>query len=392
MLPVLEIPSFVTRFVDSLGESYRTKTQMPRYLTGLMVSRNKTITGIRENFVDGTGSRSMNRFLLDPSWNDKEINAKRVAELQRHNETRWRSMSIGIIDDTLVEKTGKLIPFSGTFYDHCTKTYVHAINKVSLHYADKKTNYPIDFCIYEKEKDVTDEEAFKTKIELALELVTEAVKTHEMPSRTFTFDSWYMSKDMADGIEKLGRDWIGACKSSLLVRIDGNKFVSLEEYAKTIPKKDFMETKIEGERYFVYTKTLYMKSLERKVRIIISRDEKDRTIFLATNRRDFMVKIVVAYMLRWKIEQFYKDAKEHLGLEECQVRDPGGVRKHFTMVFLSHTLLKLGVVEGVLAKACATVGKSIKSLLFQIFEKLVFEVLDKRDKVSDMLKILCPLK
>ncbi|MFH0836860.1 MAG: hypothetical protein V1870_01905, partial [Candidatus Aenigmatarchaeota archaeon] len=62
------------------------------------------------------------------------------------------------------------------------------------------------------------------------------------------------------------------------------------------------------------------------------------------------------------------------------------------LVFLSHTLLKLGVVEGVLAKSCATVGKSIKSLLFQILEKLVYEILEKKEKVNDMLKLLYPFK
>jgi len=392
MLPVLEIPSFVAEFVNDLNASYRTKAQMPRYLTGLMVSRNKTITGIRENFAGGRSSRSMNRFLLDPSWNDREVNAKRVVELQRHNETRWSMKGVGIIDDSLIEKSGKLIPFSGTFYDHCEQRYVHAINLVTLQYADKKVNYPIDFSIYKKEENVTDEEAFATKIELAIRLVTDGVKLHKMPVKTFIFDSWYMSRPMADAVENIGREWIGSCKSSLLVRIDGNKFASLEEYANMIPEKHFMETKIDGKKYRVYTKTVFMKSLDRKVRIIISRDEEDRTIFLATNRRDFMVKIVAAYMLRWKIEQFYKDAKGHLGLEGCQVRDPEGVHKHFSMVFLAHTLLKLGVVEGVLAKACATVGKSIKSLLFQIFEKLVYEVLEKKDKVSDMLKVLYPLK
>ena len=391
MLPVLEIPSFVAGFVNGLGESYRTRTQMPRYVTGLMVSRNKTITGIRENFIGGRSSRSMNRFLIDPSWSDRNVNAKRVVELQRHNETRWSMRGVGIIDDSLVEKTGKLIPFSGTFYDHCEQRYVHAINLVTLQYADKKVNYPVDFSIYEKEENVKDEEAFATKIELAICLITEGIKTHKMPVRTFIFDSWYMSRKMTDAIESMGREWIGACKSNLLVKYRG-EFMPLEEFAKQVPKGMWMQTQIEGGKYRVFTKTLFMKSLDKKVRIIISKDEEDHTIFLATNRRDFVVKIVVAYTLRWKIEQFYKDAKKHLGLEDCQVRDPGGVRKHFSMVFLSHTLLKLGVVEGVLAKACATIGKSIKSLLFQIFEKLVYEILEKKDKVSDMLKVLYPLK
>lgn len=321
MIPVLEIPSFVTDFVNGIGGlTYRTMTQMPRYVTGLMVSRNKTITGIRENFAGGRSSRSINRFLLDSSWNNKKVNEERVAELQRQNETRWSMKGVGIIDDSLVEKTGKLIPFSGTFYGHCEKRYVHAINMVSMQYADRKVNYPVDFRIYEKEQNVTDEEAFATKIELAIQLITDAVKVHRMPVKTFIFDSWYMSRKMTDGIEALCREWIGACKSNLLVKYKGN-FMPLETYANQVPENLFMETEIKGKKYHVFTKTLFMKSLDKNIRIIISRDEKGDMVYLATNRRDFVVKVVAAYMLRWKIEQFYKDAKEHLGLDGCQVRD-----------------------------------------------------------------------
>lgn len=390
-MPIIEIPSFVSRFVQNIESlSYHTKKHMSRYSTGLIASSNKTITGMNENFTDGLSSKSMNRFLVEHDWDDKEVNRKRVEELQRHNETRWSMKGVGIIDDTLVEKTGKLIPFSGKFYDHSENRFIHGINQVTLHYADKKVNYPVDFMIYQK-KDASEENEFRTKIQLAKQLAEESVKIHKIPVKTFIFDSWYMSRDFTDSIEALNKDWIASCKSSLLVKYKG-VFMSFDEFAKQIPERLFMQTQLDGKKYKVFTKTLFMKSLDKQVRIIVSRDEEGRVIFLATSRRDFVVKILVSYMLRWKIETFYKDAKEHLGLENCQVRDSKGVHRHFSMVFLSHTLLKLGVVEGTLSKFCSTIGKSIKSFLFGLLEKLVYEALQSKEKINEVLKMLDPFK
>ncbi|MEM2759786.1 MAG: hypothetical protein QXW73_03230 [Nitrososphaerales archaeon] len=52
------------------------------------------------------------------------------------------------------------------------------------------------------------------------------------------------------------------------------------------------------------------------LRVIVSIDVNgnDR-IFLLTNRSDHVKKIIADYMLRWKIENFHKDAKQHLGLK-----------------------------------------------------------------------------
>jgi len=390
MIPVLEIPEFVKSFIGDMNLSYHEKKHMSRYTTGLIVSQNKTITGMTENFTDGISSRAMNRFLVDGNWSESEVNKKRIEELQKHNETRWSIKGIGIIDDSLLEKTGKLIPFSGKFYDHCDNRFVHAINIVTLHYADKKVNYPIDNRVYEK-KESSEEDSFRTKLEIAKQLIEESVKVHKMPVKTFIFDAWYMSRSLTDFIELLGRDWIASCKSNLLVKHCG-EFVSLETFAGRMKEKNFMETKIDGKKYKIFTKTLFMKCLDKKVRIIISRNEEGGTVYLATNRGGSSSDIVAAYTLRWKIETFYKDAKEHLGLEDCQVRDPSGMRKHFSMVFLSHTLLKLGVVEGTLSKVCSTVGKSIKSILFSMLEKLVYETINKGEKINEVLKMLNPFK
>lgn len=375
MIPFIDIPSVITNFIKPFNLSYHQKKHMERYTSGIIASENKTITGITSQFMDETSSKALNRFLTEYEWNNSEVNKQRLQELQKYNETRWSKKGVGIIDDTLVKKTGKKIPFSGKFYDHVEKKFVHAISLITLHYADHKVNYPTDFRIYEKEKDTEESEEFSTKLELAMKMI----QTSEMPVMTFVFDSWYTCQEMKDFIEALGKRWIGSCKSSLLVRVGGNEFVSLKEYEKRNSEK-FVDTEINGKRFRTFVSSAFMKRLG-KVRLIISRDEEG-VVYLATNRKDNRKKVLSDYMLRGKIDAFYKDAKHHLGLEDCEVRNPVGVQRHFTMVFLSHSILRLGVAE---SKILATIGKSRKNIILELLERFVFWILEKGENAMKEL-------
>lgn len=44
------------------------------------------------------------------------------------------------------------------------------------------------------------------------------------------------------------------------------------------------------------------------------------------------------YARRWKVEEFYRDAKQHLGLGRCQMRSPEGTRRHWYLVLLMYCL------------------------------------------------------
>lgn len=87
----------------------------------------------------------MNRFLTESGWDAEQVNRERIMELQKHNETRWSKAGIAIIDDTLIHKTGKLMPHAYKFYSHADKRFVNSQCIVTLHYADKKTSYALDY-------------------------------------------------------------------------------------------------------------------------------------------------------------------------------------------------------------------------------------------------------
>lgn len=73
-----------------------------------------------------------------------------------------------------------------------------------MHYADNKTNYAIDYRLYIKDRD-----KFKSKIELAIELIDQ----YRFIPKTI-WDRWYTSKSIIEHVEKIGKYFIGACKST----------------------------------------------------------------------------------------------------------------------------------------------------------------------------------
>ncbi|MFQ6010536.1 MAG: IS701 family transposase [Candidatus Aenigmatarchaeota archaeon] len=388
MIPIISPPSWITDFVSVLPLSYHQIKHMTRYATGLIVSRTKTVAGMSSLFLSAPSSRAMNYFIKEYEWNSSDANSQRLAELQNHNETRWNRNGIGIIDDTIIEKTGKHIPGIGKYFDHAKGRYVYGHNLVSLHYADRKTNYPIDYRLYVKKDDVTKEQEFKTKIQFAKELVEDGISMG-MPVLTYVFDSWYTCNEFTEFIESFGKFWIGSCESSLLVRVSGGRFVSIAKYDASIPKKKFREFVVNGKKLFVYTKLVYFNSLGRKARLIISKHGKD-TLYLATNRKDHAKRILAAYMWRGKIDAFYRDTKQHLGLGRYQFRDIGAIKKHWHIVFLSHSLLRLGATESVLGRVvlASTIGKSLRRTCIELIEQLLYYALGGSRNVADIIKLM----
>lgn len=378
----LDAPTWLKEPINKLSLSYHQEKLLARYVTGLIASGNKTIAGISSMFMKQS-IRSMNRLMTEYPWDTGKINMERLEELQKHNETRWSKYGIIIIDDTIMEKTGKDIPYVGKLYDHSEGRFVNGHCIVSTHYADDKTSYAIDYRLYVKKGN----DGFKTKIELARELVEQY---RFIPAQTVVWDTWYTCKEMVEHIEGMNKFWIGACRSNVLVKVN-RKYVTVGEWANSIDSSKFHEVEVNERKFKVYNKHLYIKSLGCFKRMIVSIADngKDR-IYLLTNRSDHVKKIIADYMLRWKIENFHKDAKQHLGLGKVQVRNIEGIKKHWYLVFLAHSLLRLGVSESSFGRTLIrSIGKKAKSVCLELLEGFISWIVSSgnQNKVHQIMEV-----
>lgn len=383
MLPITEIPLFVresAKHFDSVF-SWHQSRHFQRYLTGIMTDPNVTISHMAERFSEPVDQRGLNRFLTEYVWSPEELNKERLNRLQETPTTQWKTKGVVAIDDTLIDKSGKLIPGAGKLYDPTDACFKHAQNIVTSHYADWEINYPLGFRQYYKEDSREAEDyGFKTRIQLACELVTEAVEW-DVAAETFVADSSYFCKELVDYIGSYGKDWVMSAKSDRLVKVN-NEWVQLKDYASTVPPEQYRKAEASGIPYWVHTRTLFFKCLGRKVKVAVSYDSPelsgDPKFLVSNNLRWERNRILRAYALRHSIEAFYRDAKQHLGLEGCQLRKIQGVHRHWMLVFTAYSILKQSVVESSLTKklkgALNTLGDGCRYVARQLLESLVMLV------------------
>jgi SRSO17 transposase len=376
MLPITDFLSCTDPLDEFDSLSYHQTHHAKTYVTGLAAASSKTVTGIAREVLPAGSDRALNKFLTEYNWDEDELNHERLEELQNHGETRWSKDGHIIIDDSVFQRTGKELPGAGSFYDHSEGEPVWGQDLVYAFYVDHKTSYPLAFRQYEKAEDEGQEDEEATKYELAKEIITELEEEIGVPATTYLFDSWFAhDSGLIKHVESYKKDWIGPLRSNRQVTFDGEekRVDALEESIDT------EEREIDDEVYNIWTKTLPVSKLD-EVRLVIAEKEVDEdkenpVKYLATNKIDApSAHIIRSYSKRWRIETFFEDSKEDLGLGGCEVRDSDGASRHWHLQMLTYSLLRLGsplsVSERLVSKASslrAQLEHGLKEAIYNMF-------------------------
>ena len=341
MLPVTSFLS-CTEPIDQLEcFSTRQKHHAKTYVTGLVAASNKTVQGISNHVLPAKSEHALNKFLTEYNWDEDQLNKERLALLQQTNDTKWSSDGVVIIDDTFTHKTGENIPNAGKFYDHTIRGYIWGQNLVYALYADEKTTYPLGFRLYEKDA--------QRRVELAIELVDELIEIG-VPADTYLFDMSYCSQEFVTHLETYSKEWVSAVKSDARVLYGGERIRvdALAERIDTVPRT------IDGETYHIWTQKREVSRLGEVKLLITTKEANDENEepsvkYIVSNKIDAPASHLIAlYAMRWRVETFFRDTKQDLGFGDCELRHAAGASRHWHLLMLAYSLLKLGAAHSVL--------------------------------------------
>ena len=411
MLPITEYPSFLKEmkgYLESAFDNWRQVDNAMRYLTGLIVMpERKNVSSINRSFVDYKNQASANNFITDSTWSDKEFHDVAIKVVKDEVEKQKITHGELVIDDVFSEKSGEHIEGVGWYYDHSQGKDILAHSIVSSHYFAGSFHVPLDFEIYRKRKDLQNKKEFRSKVEIAEDLVRKA-KDYGLPISVVVFDSWYASEALISVIKELGiQAYVTEEKSDrVIVSDDSRTAMNLLEFEKTVSRDKFkpvdVYTAILGkkETFYAFCTTVRMKHLDGvKVRLVISYRNEDlggEPSFYISNVRIWEAKkILQTYAYRWSIEGFHKDAKQSLGLEDYQLRKIQGVKRHVSMVFFAYIVLQLGSgfdkIMGnlkanlrTIGSRCRMAGTEVLHSLVSLIVKLAHKDLDAR-RIMDLL-------
>lgn len=320
-------------------DEYRACLSKPQFrhfqnvLAGLMLNGKgeKNIMDLASNALDGRSQSSLNRF-LHGDWSE-------AVERHRLNEhARGRRGGVLVLDDTVIEKSGREMEGTGFLFDHSQHRNVWCHCFVTTMYSDREERVPLHLEPYVKlEACAPSSRAFKTKNELAVELVDRALQY--VRPRVVIFDSWYGSQELMKHIDSRGLKFITEAKNNRLIEDGGKRQVRDYEARHRNEFKRIRRRRTEYRWY--HEKESEVKGGITVKFVFLKQRLEDKALVLMTNALDMDVRDVMAsYKRRWDIEVYYRDCKQCLGMGEYQVRsiDVGVI--HLLLVNLAYTLLK----------------------------------------------------
>jgi hypothetical protein len=342
------IRAVLDRFADLLPNQPQ-REHLAEYLTGLIVARNKTVSGINAEFVDTTDQSCLNRFLTGADWDADQLNARRLELLQDDRETRYSRRGVIAIDDVLIDHDGKLIEDVGWFWDHAESRSKIAHDYLFANYVcESGKHYPLEFRRFKKrEQCEATGETFENHDTLFQQLI-DWVCQRNIPGDV-TFDSYFSSAANLNFLHEHknsqgeSRAYVGDLKSNRKLEVRGNT-IRVDELAASIAREDRQELRRGDDRQWYYTTTVRLPQVKHPVRLVLVwRNRRDRQLakVLVTNRTHWEVnRILKTYRYRWTgTETFHRDGKQELGMGACQLRSGQGQTRHMHLVMLAYSLL-----------------------------------------------------
>jgi SRSO17 transposase len=310
-------------------------------------------------------------FLGQSPWSDRAVRHEAArhaiaAMTEREQVTTW------IIDDTGFLKQGSHSVGVQRQYTGSAGKVTNCQIGVSLSVASRREHVPIDFALYlprswldsparRREARIPEETTFKTKPELALDLVVRALED-ELPGEVVLADAAYgNSVEFRNGLVAYGLDYaVGINGASKVWTLDARgrrsrEAVSALELGVRVGRKSFSHVMWrDGTRGPLFSKFCFR-------RVVVAHDdgtpaadrdpvwlviewpegESQPTKFTLTTlpRRMSKKRIVCTIKERWRTERAYEELKMELGLDHYEGRSFPGWNHHVSVVLCCYAFV-----------------------------------------------------
>lgn len=295
-------------------------------------------------------------FFSESVWDINALNTVRLKIIQNQNTTRATINGVMAIDDTAIPKPYAQKTEGAAFqYCGCLGHKENANIAVASCFVSPSKHFPVNFKSYIPIQG-TPPENFKSKLDLAQELIEDAINK-KIPFSAIVFDAWYASSELIESIAsknlclvaevKLNRsihfthpqtkqrDYLRADQIIPLIR----RFLPDKLKPVHIPQSD-------GSTRSVLTYALRSRLKDCSTPLLIffifdkwsSYDDKDIHLLITNNLSLSAEDAIKMYLLRWGIEESFRELKDDFCFDQYQVRHQEQIQRHWIISFLAWSL------------------------------------------------------
>ncbi len=348
-----------------------------QFLHGLVLSSSSNCIGMSE-VAENSNSQSLNHFLSDSVWQWQKV----MDAISRRSFRYFTSLKDPVallIDESSIPKKGK--HSVGVAHQYCGQTGKQDNCQVGVFGAfcsgnlvsiiQSKLYLPKEW-ISDKKRCIKagvpiEENQYKSKIELAEEIIFHVWKSLKIKFSFVSFDAFYgRSLSLLQRLNEAGITFMadiaenqsiylnpfniavpekkpGRGRTPMHAKPVGAK-ISARGYVMGLKAKDFKKITVrkgtQGNiKAFFHKRTVWLFNKETQTRskfvLLVRKDEDGSLRYSLTNSRKHLPKLAFMQGQRYFVERAFQDTKQQLGLNQYQVRNYSAWYRHVTMTMLA---------------------------------------------------------
>jgi hypothetical protein len=427
MLPIVEVPETIRngmlnyRSVFCRDEGF---DHVSRYVTGLIISPNKTLQGIydlqvwdEEKDRKKPSGRAMHGSVFESGWGTDALMQQHRAVVAADH--RGQGREVISLDWTFAHHDrGPEIYAAEKSYDYVENRPSRLQTLVTAVISNKSLIDGLDVVVQEPSKQKEEmaylketakrsydqmeavsnrllellhylkhERAYKKRTEIALELVQQIEEEGNFPDANYAFDNGVLSLDLTLCIEACGKQWVSELECSRNIQWSGD-WVRLDALAAELRVEHpetfrFIEVRCgngKTKKYWAFTKVVRLKRYGRKRLVIVheTADLSDPPRYLLTSAKHWNSgRTIQTWSYRWSSEVFHEFTKQVTGLESSQVRKEEAVKRHFRLSCVAQSLIQRASAVGSeserfeFAKGKTTFGQRCRTIAREVFRSML---------------------
>ena len=387
LLPLVGIPNTIQTALSAYRQVFCREAgfgHISRYISGLLLSANKTLQGIYNQWVwpeeKPASRRAMHESVFESGWRTETLMSTHRQVVAPAHQGRGRAVLS--LDWTFSHHPySRRIFAAKPAYDYvnscwsCYQTVVTAAI-ANPHRVDGLA-VEVQFPNYEKEElaylEMTAQAsyeqmeqvqgrllellhyqknrlAYRKRTEIAVDIVRQLEVEGHFPKADYAFDQGVLSRPLTHLIEASGKHWVSEIECSRLIlwqgqwrRVDSVAQALKQEHAESFRAKLVRCRNGERREIWAFTKVVRLKKYGRKRLVIVHEkaDLSDSPRFLLTDALHWdSSRVFATWSYRWPVETFHEFSKQLVGFESAQLRNEEAVKRHFCLSCVAQSVLQ----------------------------------------------------
>ena len=431
MLPIVGVPETIRHGMAPYRHVFCRDAgfdHVSRYITGLILSPNKTLQGIYDLQVAGQerlpSRRAMHEAVFEAGWAADELMPCHRKVIAPDHQGRGREVLS--LDWTYAHHDrGPAIWGVQGAWDHVEKRPARYQTVVTAVLANRDVIDGVEVVVqqpYRQAEEVAylnetvresyaqmeavrerllellhhflHQRRYKKRPEMALEIVQHLEEEGHFPQAHYAFDNGVLALELTRFIESVGKHWVSELESSRHIqwqghwqRVDAVAAALRREHPESFRPVTVQCRNGETKQGWVFTKVVRLKRYGRKRLVIMHAHEglEDTPRFFLTDALHWeSSRVLETWSYRWASEVFHEFAKQVTGLEAAQVRKEEAVKRHFRLSCVAQSLVQRAPASGAkterfafahgettLGQRCRTIAREVLHGVIQLVEQLL---------------------